>query len=391
MFGWLLMSLLSLNEEISLNPANRVRLVVVLGLCVFLSIAWSAEQLPLRLSDEAFWKLITDFSEPGGSFVSDNFVSNELAFHDVLTTLAEGRKPGGVYLGVGPEQNFTYIAALMPKIAFIFDIRRQNMTEHLTYKALFEMSADRAEFLSRLFSRPRPADLSKDSSAVVLFNAYQAVPPDPSLLDETLNAVKQRLVTVHGFKLTPDDETAIGYILRAFYTGGPNLTYSGPRISGRTILPSYEELMTDSDSNGKPRSFVATEENFQIVQQLQKDNLIVPIVADFGGPTAIRSVGEYLREHGATVSAFYVSNVEQYLFMSDSWKRFYANVAMLPLDSKSVFIRPLINIGGGTYTASPVFRSGFRWDTMLFPMEHLIAGVEAGTIQSYYDVIQTPN
>src|SRR5439155_13349608 len=138
---------------------------------------------------------------------------------------------------------------------------------------------------------------------------------------------------------------------------------SGPRPPTRTILPTYEELMTDSDNNGKPRSFLATEENFLAVRQLEKENLIIPIVADFAGPTAIRSVGQYLKEHNATVTAFYVSNVEQYLFMSESWKKFYDNVASLPLDSKSVFIRPLIDIGAGTYTASPLFRSGFRWNT----------------------------
>src|SRR4029453_10094158 len=134
-----------------------------------------------KLSDDAFWKLIADFSEPGGSFVSDNFVSNELAFQEVLTTLTDGRKPGGVYLGVGPEQNFTYIAALKPKIAFVFDIRRQNMLEHLMYKAVFEMSSDRAEFLSRLFSRTGPADLDKNTSAVVLMDIFRNAPPDDGL------------------------------------------------------------------------------------------------------------------------------------------------------------------------------------------------------------------
>ena len=81
-----------------MNAANRVRLAVILALCVFLSIAWSAEQLPTRLTDDAFWKLITDFSEPSGTFVSDNFVSNELAFQDVLTSLTDGHKPGGATL-----------------------------------------------------------------------------------------------------------------------------------------------------------------------------------------------------------------------------------------------------------------------------------------------------
>jgi hypothetical protein len=45
----------------------------------------------------------------------------------------------------------------------VLDIRRQNMLEHLTYKALFEMSTDRADFLSRLFSRQRLPDRDKDS------------------------------------------------------------------------------------------------------------------------------------------------------------------------------------------------------------------------------------
>src|SRR5207247_10696999 len=157
---------------------HRVRLAVVLALCLLLGIAWSAQELPSRLSDEAFWNFVTDFSEPGGRFPSDNFVSNEVATQHVLSDLTPDRKAGGAYLGVGPEQNFTYIVALEPKIAFIIDIRRQNMIEHLMYKALIELSADRAEFLSRLFSRPRQADLDKDSSVGALFDAFQEIEAD---------------------------------------------------------------------------------------------------------------------------------------------------------------------------------------------------------------------
>src|SRR5262249_38296688 len=130
-----------------------LRLGVVVTLSLFFSIAWSAQELPVRLTDEAFWKLVADFSEPGGRFISDNFVSNELATQRVLSDLAPGRKGYGAYLGVGPEQNFTYIVALQPQIAFIVDIRRQNMIQHLMYKALIELSTDRADFLSKLFSR----------------------------------------------------------------------------------------------------------------------------------------------------------------------------------------------------------------------------------------------
>ena len=98
-------------------------------------------------------------------FRSDNFVSNEITFQWVIPDLLRTTKPGGVYLGVGPDQNFTYIVALKPKIAFIFDIRRQNMLTHLMYKALIEQSTDRADFVSRLFARPRPTGLDTASSA----------------------------------------------------------------------------------------------------------------------------------------------------------------------------------------------------------------------------------
>src|SRR4030095_3794093 len=113
-----------------------------------------SDTLPARLSDKEFWKIITDFSEAGGYFRSDNFLSNEAGYQEVIPVLKKSVRSGGVYLGVGPEQNFTYVVGLDPKMAFIFDIRRQNMLEHLLYKALMEKSSDRAEFLSRLFSRP---------------------------------------------------------------------------------------------------------------------------------------------------------------------------------------------------------------------------------------------
>src|SRR6478672_6759621 len=115
--------------------------------------------LPERLSDSEFWSLATEFSEPGGYFRSDNFVSNESAFQRVIPALKKQIQPSGVYLGVGPEQNFTYLTALAPKLAFIVDIRRQNMLLHLMYKAIFELSANRAEFLSKLFARPIPDNL----------------------------------------------------------------------------------------------------------------------------------------------------------------------------------------------------------------------------------------
>jgi hypothetical protein len=112
-------------------------------------------EVPSKLTDKEFWSLISDFSESDGTFHSENLVSNELRFQTIVPALLKQATPGRVYLGVGSEQNFTYIAATKPSMAFILDIRRGNLDLHLIYKALFETSANRVEFVSKMFSPRR--------------------------------------------------------------------------------------------------------------------------------------------------------------------------------------------------------------------------------------------
>jgi len=135
--------------------------IVFSAWALWLGLATSANaqaRLP-ELDDEAFWRLIGELSEPDGFYSDDNFVSNELGLPRVLPALEQTFEPGVVFIGVGPEQHFSYVAALQPRIAFVVDIRRQNAMEHLMYKALFEMADDRTAFVSLLFSRPEPPEL----------------------------------------------------------------------------------------------------------------------------------------------------------------------------------------------------------------------------------------
>ena len=349
----------------------------------------SVAPIPAKLDDSTFWRLVTEFSEPGGFFRSDNFVSNETTFQYVIPGLQRRTKPGGVYFGVGPEQNFTYIVALQPKIAFIFDIRRQNMLTHLMYKAVFEQATDRADFLARLFSRARPVNLDTASTVDALFLAYSFAPPDSAAFRKNLASIKDRLTKTHGFRLGDEDLRTIEYVYTAFYMGGPDLTYNftqgGGFRGGR--MPSYADVMTAADEAGQKRSYLATEAHFRALRRLETDNAIVPLVGDFAGPHAIRTVGKYVRDHGATVTAFYTSNVEQYLFQSDEdWRRFFSNVATLPVDSSSMFIRAVFNgMGMLRYPAAV----GPRSETLVAPIADQVKAFTAGTLASYYDVIQT--
>jgi hypothetical protein len=353
----------------------------------------SAQDLPSRLDDSTFWKLVTDYSEPGGYFRSDNFVSNEMAFQYVIPTLLQTTKPGGVYLGVGPDQNFTYIVALKPKLAFIFDIRRGNLEEHLLYKAVIEMSDTRADFLSRLFSRPRPAGLDTAVSADSLLRAYAGVPPNDSLYQRNLKAVKEWLTSHHHFALGDSDLAGIEYVYSAFSEAGPDLTYNFGNGRGNFRgfgrgMPTYAELMIQTDGKGAHRSYIANEANYRALRQHELDNAIVPLVGNFAGDKAIKSVGGYLKEHHATVTAFYLSNVEQYLWNpngGDDGRKFFGNVAALPLDSASTFIRAVFNGGGYRGAAGG---GGMRGPTILASMVDQLKAFNEGHINSYYDVIQ---
>jgi hypothetical protein len=345
----------------------------------------TADALPRQLSDDSFWRMISEFSEPGGSFMYENFLSNEKSYQDPIRLLTKIAKPGGVYLGVGPEQNFTYMAALLPRMAFIIDIRRQNMLELLMYKALFEMAANRADFVSLLFSRRRPNGLDERSTADELFKAYGAIQPDGQLFQENLHHVKQQLTGSHRLPLAADDLNTIEYVYRVFFSMGPQLNYAS--VSPGPSGPSYEKLMTLTDRNGHNWSYLATEASFRFVKELQQRNLIVPIVGDFAGPKAVRAVGRYLKDHNAVVSAFYLSNVEMYILPSQQWKSFCMNVATLPVDTSSSFIRFVLP---GFVQGLP-FGTSYASVSVTSPMIDVLTGVAktypSGYSPSYYDLL----
>ncbi len=311
-----------------------------------------AESLPDALSDREFWKISTEFSEPGGYFRSDNLLSNELNYPYILSELSRAVPPSRVYLGVGPEQNFHYIAALKPKMAFIVDVRADNMRLHLMYKAIFDLANDRADFVSLLFSRRRPAGLTAASSPEQIFTAFSAAPEvdkSDDLFKANIKAIVDDLVEVHGFALTPEDLDTINKFYGWFKVYGPEIRYSSSQGGGGFggyNQPSYAELMMSDDTDGRPGSYLGSEQSFRVIKELESKNLLVPVVGNFGGPKAIRAVGQYLKEHSTVVSAFYLSNVEMYLNQQNLWEKFCGNVAALPLDDRSTFIR---SARGGGY------------------------------------------
>jgi hypothetical protein len=332
--------------------------------------------IPARFTDAEFWSMVERFSEANGYFDSDNLVSNEDEYQTVIPELVRTVHPGA-YLGVGPDQNFSYIIAAHPTVAFITDIRRGNLHVQLMYKALIERSADRAEFLSKLFSRARPSNLPAAGSADELLQAFSRAVPDRRLYDANLRAMLAHLTVDHGFHLADGDAEGIAAVYASFFAGGPALRFVSSR-SG-SWYPSYQDLQTATDGRGLNRGYLGSEELFARLKAYEQSNLIVPIVGDFAGAKAIRAVGAYLKSQGSVVSVFYTSNVERYLFQRGEWTRFIGNVAALPLDAGSTFIRSCFDSCSST--------GGSRAVSMIGPIAAVVRDAQAGRITSYRDLL----
>lgn len=349
-------------------------------------------RLPDAIADSTWWRMVTTMSEPGGYFRSENFVSNELGLQRVVGTLRSTTPVGGVYVGVGPEQNFTYIASLEPRVAFIVDIRRQNLLQHLWYKAVFELSPTRASFLSRLFARRLPDVAARTVSADSLMRLLEVAPRDSVLFVRTYDEVEMHLTRTRAIPLDSADRRTLRYVDSVFFLSGPALNYSsgmgdaGFRNAYRR-MPTFADVARATDSTGRNLGFLADEGAYARVRERQQRNLIIPLVGNFAGPQALRRMGEWLRERDARVHLFYTSNVEQYLFQQpDEWRRFYANVGTLPLAPQARFIRS-VTAGYG----AP--RGGFLMTQLTSDVDGLVRDVAAGTLRRYSDVIRrsTPN
>jgi len=287
-----------------------------------------------------FASQIEALSEPGGYFDTDNLISNERSYLDVVPALRRLEVRGGAYVGVGPDQNFTYIAAVRPDIAFIVDVRRDNLLLHLLFKALFTLSGTRVEYLAALVGRPVPADVQDWRTAPIERIVVQmARPPlDARGVDALRERVDQAIGRM-GVKLSREDRETIDRFHRRFIESGVGLKFQSTGRPPQSHYPSFEELLLGRDPSGEPANYLASDDRYQTVRRMQQDDLIVPVVGDLGGPRAVAAIGTLLQQRKLQLSAFYTSNVEFYLFGDARFDRFVANLAALPRAANSVVIR----------------------------------------------------
>jgi hypothetical protein len=297
--------------------------------------------LPAAIPDAEFWRLAEDLSEPDAPTVANYVLSSDVAVPIVAREAAERVKPGGVYLGIGHEENYSYISATRPRIAFITNAGRGTLHLHLMYKALFELAADRAELISLLFTKPRPDGLTAASTASDLMNAYWNIRTSPEVVyRKNLQAIQGVLTSTHRLPLTAQDLAGIEHAYFQFYWHGPSINGGSPGTAPSARNLMFAELMAVRDAAGGERSYLSTEERFTVVKELHTRNLIVPLVGDLAGLKTLRAIGEFLRTRSAAVSGLYVAGIEATLTQRGLRASYCANLATLPIDESSMFIRP---------------------------------------------------
>jgi hypothetical protein len=327
----------------------------------------------------SFGARVAALSEPGGYFDTDNLISNERSYLQVIPGLQDAGVRGGAYIGVGPDTNFSYIAHIRPNIAFIVDIRRDNMLLHLLFKALFELSATRAQYLALLLGRapPSPADDPRAASIerlVAHFDRTAASPDGPAA--ERIRAALRRTRV----PLSAADMETIARFQRRFVEDGLGLRFNTLGRPPQANYPSYRDLLLETDAGGRRSNYLASEESFRYVKSLQDRDLIIPVVGDLGGPSALSAIGKLLTARRERLTAFYTSNVEYYLFGQGSYPKFIANLRRIPRARHGTIIRSLF---ARPWTGRP----GDNSTSQLHRIDDVLGGYAEGRFRSYGQLV----
>jgi hypothetical protein len=346
------------------------------------------------IPDTQWVRLVVELSEPGGYFDTDNLISNESSYLHVLGPMDRLGVRGGAFIGVGPDQSFSYMAHQRPALAFIVDVRRDNLLHHLLLKALFHEADRRVEYLGLLLGRSVPgrppgepasgSDPWLEADPARLLDALSASPGGPGSVEarEAWERLRGRILSF-GLPLEPEELATIERFHATFVGAGGGLRFTSHGRPPRPYYPTFGQLLSETDLEGRRGSYLATEEAFRFLDALQEGNRVIPVVGDLAGPSALRAIGAEVEARGLTVRALYTSNVEYYLVRAGTFAGFSSSLASLPVDRWSVLIRSVFPNAARHPDAVP----GYYSTQTLVRLEDVQDALATGGYAGYRDLV----
>lgn len=222
---------------------------------------------------------------------SHYWVSNE-DHHDVFREPIEGH--GGVYLGVGTDQNYLMAAWAESPILLLVDFDEEIRNIHHVYGVIFSRAEDPESFIEAWSS-------------------------------ERADDVRAWLAEEY-----PDDERRAA-LERAF------------RVARATIYARLRRVAADYEERGVP-AFVTDRDQYAFVRGLWRNGRVVPLRGDLTGDRTMVDIARALEDLDLRLGLLYTSNAEQYFEFSPAYRR---NITHLPLaeDGYLLRTRPMRRLG----------------------------------------------
>ncbi len=292
---------------------------------------------------EPYHELVASLSGKPLPFVSDNLISNEESYLHVAEQLQRLVPEGRAYIGVGPEQTFTYVALTRPAIAFVVDIRRGNLLQHLVFKAMFAKADNRGCFVRLMLGKPCDPDTEPGPDAGIeqVLAHGEAGPPSEETCDQVHQDLMDHVRSEIRVDVSAEDRRWLQEAHHAFCDQGLDMSYQ-LHVKTRPRFPSFRDVLTATTLDGKHLSFLASADAYRFVRRMQAAGRIVPVVGDLSGKHALAGIARYLEKAQIPLGLLYTSNVEEYLLYEKSgrrWRRWIDNVAALPTDEDSILLR----------------------------------------------------
>lgn len=348
--------------------------------------AASAIEQPARagaapLSLEHWRHMVSTLSLPGASS-SPGYVCQNGSYLQVAKSLVARAPADGVYIGVGQDENLSYIALTRPVLALVVGSNHDQLLLQLMYKALFEIAADRQAFLVGLLgadgSELRPA--SPDDRLSLLMDRVGRLPRTEASFESAHRAIQRRVVSF-GLDLGPDANSKLRDVHQAFFRRGLELRHApNDRTGNPETFPTLRTVLESVSPDGAVRSFLGTSAYFDSVRRLHASNRIVPLVGTL--PDALPVVAAFLRQRSLEVGVVHVSSTELAIATPQAFAKWTRSLATLPKSKGALFIRAYLHQG----KPHPAQMPGQVGATVLVPMrvfDEVFAGKSEAT---YYDL-----
>lgn len=330
-------------------------------------------------------ELIATLSEENQYFDTDNLISNESSYLHVVSMLEAEDLKGGVYIGVGPGQNFSYLAASAPELAFIFDIRKDNVLLHLMHKALFTLNESRVNYLAMLMGFPLTSGRTDEDvdDINLIVASLDAANPEGGSVEAHWTAIEAELRT-YGAGLEEADYIRVRQLYSEFVRMGFDLRFTSHNRPPQSYYPTYRELILERDENGRQASFLASGDRYRRIRNMQLEDRIIPVVGDLSGDKAVLALEEYLKANNLEVMLVYTSNVEFYLMMRGRFDQYATQISELPRAPGALMIRSYFN----RYRRShPLSQPGHGSTQLMQSLESFANEYQAGGYVTYQQLI----